>query len=383
MATEKIRHLVAKKNRDGTRRYYWQPSAALREAGWPSRRLSDERAEAIAEAERLNANLDAWRARGDANAVRRPGTRPVTVADLIADFKRHRWYSDKAPKTRRWYDQNLKVIEAWAGKQPVLAIDRNLVDQLYSTMRARTPARAAAVVTALRRLYEYGKFPFGEGFANPAAKLDISSGRRAPARLWTLEELDHMIATADTQGWPSVGDAIAAAWWLGQRQGDILSLTRADYRDGTFWITQNKTQARVAVPHSPMLARRIEAAIARQREGAIEGTHLICHETTHLPWQEDTFRHQFAEIREKAMAGMESCAGLLFRHLRHTAVTNLHSAGCDAGDIATITGHSLAGINQILDVYFVRTEQTAAKAAKKRLAWERKERAKAEKTNAK
>ncbi len=108
-------------------------------------------------------------------------------------------------------------------------------------------------------------------------------------------------------------------------------------------------------------------------------THLICHETTRRPWAEDTFRHVFADIRARAANSLPGCAELLFRHLRHTAVTNLHSAGCDPGDIATISGHSLAGINQILDVYFVRTAATAAKAAKKRLAWEREERAKGNK----
>lgn len=101
------------------------------------------------------------------NGVRRgstagPSARPHTVAELIAAFKRHRFYTELAPKTRRWYDQNLAVVEAWAGTSSVLAIDKALVDALYTSMRDRTPARARAVVTALRRLYEYGKIPFGK-----------------------------------------------------------------------------------------------------------------------------------------------------------------------------------------------------------------------------
>lgn len=43
----------------------------------------------------------------------------------------------------------------------------------------------------------------------------------------------------------------------------------------------------------------------------------------------------------------------------------------------------MGGVNENLDIYFIRTAATAARAAKKRLAWERRERAKAGKKNGK
>ena len=61
MANLKIRHLVAKKNSDGTARHYWQPSAELRAAGWKPRRLAADQPTAIDQAEALNADVDAWR----------------------------------------------------------------------------------------------------------------------------------------------------------------------------------------------------------------------------------------------------------------------------------------------------------------------------------
>lgn len=52
-------------------------------------------------------------------------------------------------------------------------------------------------------------------------------------------------------------------------------------------------------------------------------------------------------------------------------------------DIATISSHSLAGVEQVLDVYFVRTAAITKRATKKRIAWETRERARAAKKNGK
>ena len=40
----------------------------------------------------------------------------------------------------------------------------------------------------------------------------------------------------------------------------------------------------------------------------------------------------------------------------------LAEAGCTAPEIAAITGHSLAMVNEILETYLVRTEKTAKNA---------------------
>ncbi len=69
----KVRYFVEKGGR-----YYWQPSAELRELGFLPRRLGPTRAVAEAEAERLNRDADAARA-GGARAPRRlsaTGIRP-------------------------------------------------------------------------------------------------------------------------------------------------------------------------------------------------------------------------------------------------------------------------------------------------------------------
>lgn len=61
MAKLTVRHITRRVNASGQTRYYWQPSSEVRRRGFSLRRLSDDYAEAIVEAERLNSELDAAR----------------------------------------------------------------------------------------------------------------------------------------------------------------------------------------------------------------------------------------------------------------------------------------------------------------------------------
>ncbi|SBW07298.1 hypothetical protein KL86APRO_12226 [uncultured Alphaproteobacteria bacterium] len=66
---------------------------------------------------------------------------------------------------------------------------------------------------------------------------------------------------------------------------------------------------------------------------------------------------------------LRSRSGAAFvRHLRHTAVTELATAGCSALEIAGVTGHTLKSVNEIPERYLVRTSDLAAAATENRLA---------------
>lgn len=71
---------------------------------------------------------------------------------------------------------------------------------------------------------------------------------------------------------------------------------------------------------------------------------LILNSSPGRPWSGDGFRTSFGRACDEA--GIEV---LTFHDLRGTAVTRLSIAGCSPQQIATITGHSLATVNQILD----------------------------------
>ncbi len=388
----KIRHLVRKQGAGGVLLFYWQPAQELRQAGWLARPLPASPADAAREAERLNAAVDAWR-RGqpapDAPAAaialaRRKAPPRGTVAALVLDYKESRWWQSLAPRTRKEYGWALDLIERWAGDQPVGAITAPAVQAFYEGLRRRvegrgkarrvveTPARAAAAVRVLRLLLQVG-VRLGYVTDNAAARPAISHRRQREPVLWSAAAVCHMAATADRLGWRSVGTAILLNEWIGQRVADVLALPAWSLESAGLVLRQGKTGRQVALPVHlvPHLVDRLRAEAARP--GTVRSlSHLLLHDRTHQPWHLSTFEHAFAEIRAEAAKAMPDCADLLFRELRHTAVTRMHEAGLEALAISSITGHTPGSVQAILDRhYLVRTTAAAETAFTRRLRHER------------
>ncbi len=385
MARINVPYLIAKPGRGGTTRYFWQPSTTLRALGWTSERLSDDPGEAIERAKELNAQLEAWR-KGETSAPRSTGEdgqtkdpiiRPGSVADLIRRYKVSRFYTKKTETTRRGYDAHLRTIEAWAGRDLVKDIDAGDIQDLYEQFYERTPAKAAALIRVARLLFQCA-VRFNMRTDNPATKPGLE-GSEFCGKLWPLDAVLLVVEAADRAGRHSIGTAVLINWWLGQRLGDILTLKRSQYRDGQIWITQSKTASRIAVPHSPLVASRIDAEIARLTARKIVSldSPLIVHENTGHAYNIRNFRKDFVAIRTAAAAEWSTFTlddgstvtlnELHYRFLRHTAITELAAAGCDAPLIATFSGHKVKSVEQILEHYLVRTSELARVAAEKRM----------------
>lgn len=406
MATLKIRHLVARPRGDGGTRWYWQPAAPLRLAGWRNVRLPDDQAAAIAEAERLNVQVDAWRAgQADAGpaAPKKPRRRmpaPGSVDALIEAYERSRFWKSLRPTTQKTYRQSLDIISAWAGDLPARAITPVSVQTFYDELRTRTvirdgrkvvvetPTKAASAIRVLRLLLQVG-VRLGHVDRNAAEKPGLVTPE-SKARIWPATAVSSLVAAADRLGWHSMGTAVLLNEWCGQRQSDVLAWAMPTITDGWLTVRQSKTGAEVALPVQlvPHLVARIEAERVRRAArkvrklatGDTPDVMLIC-ETTGSPWKGDHFRHVFDDVRAAAVAGdaetttlpCPEAAGLWFMWLRHTAVTRLAEAGCSTPEIASITGHELTSVELILKRYLVRTKKLAANAFRKRLAAERNE----------
>ena len=97
-----------KANADGSKRYYWEPSASTRALGFKPLRLSDDKGRAILEAKERNLEVDEYRhklARGLFE-----GAKAGTVRALIGLYKSHDDYLLLAERTRRDYGYNLELI---------------------------------------------------------------------------------------------------------------------------------------------------------------------------------------------------------------------------------------------------------------------------------
>lgn len=231
---------------------------------------------------------------------------------------------------------------------------------------------ARHTVRVLSSLYAFGRLTI-DGFPeiNPAARQKMRTGKKG-GRIWEPHELDAMVAAADQLGLHSIGTAITLNHWIGQREGDVLTMPRSAYRNGEIVLEQHKTGVWAPLPVDLIahLTERLEAEFARQSERRIEALPerpiLIC-ELTGKAWNEFTFRHKMIEIRADAAKAVPSCAGLQFQHLRHTAVVRLAEAECTDEIVSAITGHSLVQIKSILEHYLTRTRKMARTAFQKRL----------------
>jgi integrase len=153
--------------------------------------------------------------------------------------------------------------------------------------------------------------------------------------------------------------ALTLALWTGQRQGDLLALTWANY-DGThIRLTQRKTDKCVIIP----VGKPLRAALDAQRESLIESDHMrrgihILQTSFGQPWT----RYGFSASWRKACA-ISGVEDLTFHDLRGTAVTRLALVGCNEAEVATITGHSMKDVGNILDAHYLHRDSKLAESA--------------------
>jgi len=346
----KIRYLVAKPQKGGHTLYYWQPTAVLQAQGFLPRRLaerSNQFVEAIAEAERLNAELDAWRAGHPME--NRP--KAETLPWLVDLYRKSSRYAKLRENTRLDYEQSLKVILAWskrANDPPLRSITPLIVDEFYRGMREKAPARANKTVSVLRLLCA---FALKNGFLdkNPATNPDLI-GRPGRDLVWTDAEIEIFCEAAKAKGRASLALAVKLAVNLGQRESDILSLAWPQY-DGKFiQLRQKKTGKLLDVPVIDELVAELQQT---QRSSPV----MVISETTGKPYRRHNFSHLFREIARGAGLRDE----LQFLDLRRTAAVRLAEAGCDLKEIAHITGHSYDRV-KIFEVYLPRQRAVAQDA---------------------
>lgn len=348
MGKFKIRHLVGKPQAGGHMLFYWQPSRTLRKLGFVTRRVAEQTnrlEDAIIEAERLNRELDDWRA-GKGDRMREPGTLPW----LVKTYRASERFSDLAEASQTAYGFGLAALEAWSaehGHPPVGELRPHHARQFLATIAK--PAMRRLCYAVLRLLLT---FAVEEGTAerNVARSLRIKSARPR-STYWTREQVEALVRGARDKGRGSIALAVLLAVNLGQRMGDILRLAWSNFDAGSFTLRQEKTGQVVAVPASDEL--RAELAAAPRLAPTI-----VISESTGQPYTRSGFGHAFRALR--AATGLPK--DLRFHDLRRTAVVRLAEAGASVPEIAAVTGHSLDRTARMLEVYLPRTTPLARAA---------------------
>lgn len=291
--------------------------------------------------------------------------------------------------TVRYYKNGANQLEQFdhgnIWNAPAAAITTKTLNGVLNRIEVKHGLSTARNVrAAISSLYAWA-IADGKASVNPVAggnKLPIPEPR---IRFGSIEEMRALVFAADDMGRPEVGDAIMLGLWTGQRQGDRLALEDGRVtKDGIHFQQGKKKKQPLLIPAAPDLTQRLAAARHRRSEWRVNYPHVILNEEERAPFKADWYKKLFRRAREYAATGkltdaqgkvlrrMPPCASLADFHdqdLRDTAVTWMALGGCTKFEIASITGHSLGTIDDILKHYLGMHPDLARTAIGKLVTW--------------
>lgn len=301
-------------------RWFWRPSKSLREQGYKNIPLGSDAMRAVEKARALNARVK-W----ELKSAPGPRFEPGSVGDLIRIYTADDRFIGLAASTRKTYMVVLREIERNMGDDPISAIERPHLREVYRQIKARGAGIARMHMVLWYNLMDLAK---DEGWrtTNPASEMGISKGD-ARTRVWTQDELERFRATARAAGKASIALAVDLAYDLGQRPGDVLRLSWGQWDGYQMALTQSKRKAQVTVP----------AAVVRDQLNSMDraGVQIVISEATGRPYTAHAFSGAFRRLRK--LAGLPT--DLQARDTRRTALTEAGDGGGTESQLQSLSGH--------------------------------------------
>lgn len=275
-----------------------------------------------------------------------------TLAGLVKQYEESPDFAKLAATTRGVAKYIFRVIDREYGDLPIDALDdraavRSDMLKWRDKMAKASPRGADNTLAHLAKVLSWAK-DRGLVRENPLERFKKIYQSDRSDIIWFPEHVTAFKAVAPLP----LKNALMLALHTGQRQGDLLGLTWGAYDGRALDIRQNKNKRRVVVPCTAALKELLDALPRKQA--------VILTSPNGQPWKPDHFRHVWRDYSRKA--GLDD---LNFHDLRGTAVTMLSEAGCTVPEIASITGHSMRNVNDILSKYLAMTRTLAENAIAK------------------
>jgi integrase len=293
-------------------------------------------------------------------SARRPQKREFrSIIDQYLDSPE---FLNLADATRHGYRAEIKVIEAEFGDLPLSAFSDRQLRGVFLDWRnqrgKKSPRQADHGMQVLARIISWA-CNRGDLEVNPCTRPGrLYKGERSD-KIWTDEQLEAFYEKAPAH----LHLALALGFWTGQRQRDLLRLRWSDY-DGThIRLRQKKKGAYVRVPVAQQLKRALDARKAQlQQNEKMKACETILTTTRYSSWTGSGFHSSWDKACEKA-----GVVGVTYHDLRGTAVTRLALAGSTVPQIASLTGHSLKDVEEILDRHYLGGKTELAEQAIRKL----------------
>ena len=185
---KKLRHFQKMTTADQRVVYRFEPSPAMRAAGYHHETLGEDRSAAIAKVEQYNAEWDAERADLKVDAPKPKGN----VQWLIHQFEKDpTWYGAKAKRTREEIDYAFRIFGDAYGPVVVTAIRRKHCRGLYNKLRSEGSShKSRKIMKWVHRLFAYAlELEIIETHPIYNFKMEQPKGRDA---VWSEWEVDRV-----------------------------------------------------------------------------------------------------------------------------------------------------------------------------------------------
>ncbi|RAL98684.1 integrase [Agrobacterium sp. MS2] len=270
-----------------------------------------------------------------------------TLGKLITDFKGASEFTGTSDKTRRAYSRYLDMIRDEFGDMSFNEIQSKEARGEFKEWRdtiARTGGKTKDQYRPRAADYAWTTLARVLSFAKDRGLITVNVCERG-GRLYEADRTEKIWTEADVAAVlslhkPDISAALLLALWTGQRQGDILAAAWTNYDGSALRVRQGKTGARVVIPLSAPVRKMLDA-MPRKATTILTNAHGNS-------WTSDGFRTSWRKAVQAA-----GVKGLTFHDLRGTAVTRLALSGCNTAQIASITGHSMKDVEQILDAHYL------------------------------
>lgn len=276
------------------------------------------------------------------------------LGDIIDEYLVSGEFKTVSTSHQRALRSYLELIRKQFGTMPLQVIEDRRVRGDFRKWRDKfvaTPRKADYAWTTLSRLMTFA-IDRGHISVNPCTGAGRLYEADRADKIWGPAELRALLEAASAP----LQQALMLALWTGQRQGDLLRLTWAAYDGRVIRLKQSKGKSRVPVPVGAPIRDMLDAMLAERKAVT------ILTNTKGQPWTSDGFRTSWDKAYKKA-----GIVDLHFHDLRGTAVTRLALAGATVPEIASITGHSLKTVQEILDKHYLGGRLELAEAAIKKL----------------
>jgi integrase len=261
-----------------------------------------------------------------------------TLGAIIALYRSEPEFTRLSPATRRSYEPILAAIRQEYGDLPVELLEERGARADFMAWRstmADRPRTADLHLAVLKRILSFAVDREFITVNKLAGVKPMSQGSRRD-RIWSDDQIASVLAAAS----PEIARAVRLALETGQRQGDLLRLLWAEYKDGVFRIRQSKSGSYVSFEVGAGCRAELDALPRRSET-------ILCN-SRGQPWTSDGFRASWSATMTRA--GIKD---LVFHDLRGTWITRKYAEGWSIKKISEVSGHSERQAEQVIRRHYL------------------------------